>query len=117
MHGLPNGARARMVPGKLYEYFGTGRPILGLCPEGDARDWIQRDPRSRVADPTDPEAIAGALRDLHAMWRSGALAPSQRAPWTEEFSRAHQAERLLEYLRTIVPLRAARSAVPAQHAA
>ncbi len=117
MHGLPNGARARMVPGKLYEYFGTGRPILGLCPEGDARDWIQRDPRSRVADPTDPEAIAGALRDLHAMWRSGALAPSQRAPWTEEFSRAHQAERLLEYLRTIVPQRAARSAVPAQHAA
>ena len=117
MHGLPTGARARMVPGKLYEYFGTGRPILGLCPEGDARDWIRRDPRSRVADPTDPAAIAAALRDLHGMWRSGALAPSRRAPWTEEFSRAHQAERLLEYLGMIVPHRNARPVGSAQHAA
>ena len=105
------------MPGKLYEYFGTGRPILGLCPEGDARDWIRRDPRSRVADPTDPDAIAAALRDLHAMWRGGELAPSRRAPWTAEFSRAHQAGRLLEYLHAIVPRPSARSAGSAQHAA
>jgi glycosyltransferase involved in cell wall biosynthesis len=103
MHGLAPGARARMVPGKLYEYFGTGRPILGLCPEGDARDWIRRDPRSRVADPTDPEAITTALRELHAMWRHGELAASTRASWTEEFTRAAQAERLVSYLRQVVP--------------
>jgi hypothetical protein len=103
MHGLAPGARARMVPGKLYEYFGTGRPILGLCPEGDARDWIRRDPRSRVADPTDPEAITTALRELHAMWRHGELAASTRASWTEEFTRAAQAERLVAYLRQVVP--------------
>jgi glycosyltransferase involved in cell wall biosynthesis len=102
MHGLPRGARARMVPGKLYEYFGTGRPILGLCPEGDARDWIARDPRSRVANPVDSADIAAKLRELHAMWRSGELADSSRAPWTGEFTRRTQAERLVEYLRAVI---------------
>ena len=102
MHGLGPGARARMVPGKLYEYFGTGRPILGLCPEGDARDWIARDPRSRVANPVDAADIAARLRELHAMWRSGELSSSTRAPWTEEFTRRSQAERLVAYLRTVV---------------
>jgi hypothetical protein len=91
-----------MVPGKLYEYFGTGRPILGLCPEGDARDWIARDPRSRVANPVDAADIAARLRELHAMWRSGELSSSTRAPWTEEFTRRSQAERLVSYLRTVV---------------
>ncbi|MEY3026215.1 MAG: hypothetical protein RLZZ238_1112 [Planctomycetota bacterium] len=108
MHGLPAGARARMVPGKLYEYFGTGRPILGLCPEGDARDWIARDERSRVADPLDPDSIAQSLRELHALWRSGALERSVRAPWVEEFSRATQAARLAEYLGSVVEGSAAR---------
>jgi glycosyltransferase involved in cell wall biosynthesis len=102
MQGLPPGARARMVPGKLYEYFATGRPILGLCPEGDARDWIGGDPRSRVAAPTDPEAIADAIESLHADWREGLLRPSLRTPIASEFTRAMQARRLHEYLRGVL---------------
>ena len=101
MHGLAHGARARMVPGKLYEYFGTGRPVLGLCPDGDARDWISRDPRSRVAYPTDVASIARILAEMHAMWRNGEFTHSRRAAWTEEFSRHTQAARLLAYLERV----------------
>jgi len=104
MHGLRPGARARMVPGKLYEYFGTGRPIFGLCPDGDARDWIERDPRSRVAHPTNPLAILRRLREMHAMWKRGEYVHSRRMPWTSEFTRRAQAEQLLDYLRTVVPV-------------
>ena len=102
MHGLVAGARARMVPGKLYEYFGTGRPMLGLCPDGDARDWIARDPRSRVAYPTDVESIARNLSEMHAMWRRGEFAHSRRAAWTNEFTRRAQAEQLVAYLHRVV---------------
>lgn len=102
MHGLPRGARARMVPGKLYEYFGTGRPILGLCPEGDARDWISRDPRSRVADPTDAREIATRLIELHALWARGELVRSERMAWTEHFTRRAQAEALVDYLSSVL---------------
>lgn len=108
MHGLGSGARARMVPGKLYEYFGTGRPILGLCPDGDARDWIERDPRSRVAHPTNPLAILRRLREMHAMWKRGEYVHSRRMPWTSEFTRRAQAEQLLGYLETVVPSRSAK---------
>lgn len=101
MHGLPVGARARMVPGKLYEYFGTGRPILGLCPEGDARDWISRDPRSRVADPVDPDDIAAKLCEMHALWRRGEMVHSRRAAWTRDFTRRAQAEHLVAYLASV----------------
>jgi hypothetical protein len=48
-------------------------------------------------------AITTALRELHAMWRHGELAASTRASWTEEFTRAAQAERLVSYLRQVVP--------------
>jgi glycosyltransferase involved in cell wall biosynthesis len=102
MHGLPPKARARMAPGKLYEYFGTGRPILGLCPAGDARDWIARDPRSRVADPVDFEEIAAKLCEMHAMWRRGEYVHSRRTAWAAEFTRRTQAERMLAYLSSVI---------------
>lgn len=101
MHGLPPGARARMVPGKFYEYLATGRPILGLCPAGDARDWLGEDRRSRLAPPTDPDAIAEALDAFHGEWRSGSLAESLRSPLAERFTRTFQAERLARYLEQV----------------
>jgi glycosyltransferase involved in cell wall biosynthesis len=101
MHGLPQGARARMVPGKLYEYFATGRPILGLVPAGDARDWIARDARSRIADPCDTDSIADALRSMHADWREGRSSASIRHPMASEFTRRAQAERFAAYLREV----------------
>jgi len=102
MHGLPSGARARMVPGKLYEYFGTGRPILGLCPKGDARDWIAQDQRSRVADPVDAREIATRLIELHALWSRGEFIRSVRAPWTAAFTRRAQAAELVGYLESVL---------------
>ena len=102
MHGLRRGARARMVPGKLYEYLGTGRPILGLCPDGDARDWILRDPRSRVGYPTHVLSIARKLREMHAMWRNGEYVHSRRPEWVHEFSRRTQAQRMVDYLSQVI---------------
>lgn len=116
MHGLPDGARARMVPGKLYEYFGTGRPILGLCPAGDARDWITRDPRSRVANPVDSDDIAAKLCEMHAMWRRGEFVHSRRAEWTHGFTRRAQAEQLVAYLASVTG-RATRAGSPAAQTA
>jgi glycosyltransferase involved in cell wall biosynthesis len=101
MHGLPAGARARMVPGKFYEYLATGRPILGLAPEGDARDWLREDPRSRVADPCSAASIREALVTMHEAWRRGDAVASYRIPLAARFTRRAQAEVLAAYLREV----------------
>lgn len=64
LHGLPPGHRARIVPGKTYEYLASGRPILGALPEGDARDLLEDRERCVLADPCEPASIARALRSL-----------------------------------------------------
>lgn len=64
LHGLPPGHRARIVPGKTYEYLASGRPILGALPEGDARDLLSSRSRCVLADPCEPASIARALAEL-----------------------------------------------------
>lgn len=64
LHGLPPGHRARIVPGKTYEYLASGRPILGALPEGDARDLLTSRDRCVLADPCEPASIARALEQL-----------------------------------------------------
>jgi glycosyltransferase involved in cell wall biosynthesis len=64
MHGLANGVRARIVPGKTYEYLGTGRPILAAVPEGDARDLLVEAGTGILCAPDDVEAMAATILEL-----------------------------------------------------
>jgi glycosyltransferase involved in cell wall biosynthesis len=65
MHDLPAGQRARIVPGKTYEYLASGRPILAGVPDGDARDLLAASGTALLCRPSDAkamkEAIAGRL--------------------------------------------------------
>ncbi|MDX6475033.1 MAG: hypothetical protein QOH95_544, partial [Gaiellaceae bacterium] len=64
MHDLPAGRRARIVPGKTYEYLGAGRPILAAVPDGDARDLLERAGNAAVCRPRDVDSLVDALRGL-----------------------------------------------------
>jgi glycosyltransferase involved in cell wall biosynthesis len=75
LHGLPPGHRARIVPGKTYEYLASGRPILGALPEGDARDLLASRERCVLADPCEAESIAAALRTIIERRGDVAVAP------------------------------------------
>jgi glycosyltransferase involved in cell wall biosynthesis len=61
MHDLPPGTRARIVPGKAYEYLATGRPILAAVPDGDARDLLARAGGVTLCRPADVAAMARAI--------------------------------------------------------
>jgi glycosyltransferase involved in cell wall biosynthesis len=78
MHELPPGSRAGIVPGKTYEYLGSGRPILAAVPEGDARDLLERSGRAHVCPPRGVECMAQAIRHHLALRRSGADSPRGR---------------------------------------
>jgi glycosyltransferase involved in cell wall biosynthesis len=62
MHGLPLGRRARIVPGKTYEYLAAQRPILAAVPDGDARDLLER-AGALLCRPTDVDGLTAALSE------------------------------------------------------
>jgi glycosyltransferase involved in cell wall biosynthesis len=64
LHRLPNGGRSTIVPGKLYEYLASGRPILGAVPAGDTRDLLADDDWTVLCAPDDVAGLADGLLSL-----------------------------------------------------
>ena len=65
LHGLPQGNRSLIVPGKLYEYLAVGKPILACLPEGDAKELVLRSGLGYTADPCDAQSIGASLIRLY----------------------------------------------------
>jgi len=94
MHGIPTGRRARIVPGKTYEYLASGRPILAAVPPGDAQDFIVGAGAGVIADPSDAGMIAHCIQTLAA----GRLEARPIGEGIEQFERRRLTQRLAEHL-------------------
>lgn len=87
--------------GKLYEYFGTGRPILGLVPEGVARRDLSRYGAAEIVDPDDIPHIAEAILRLHDRWKADQM-PAADADFVMQFDRRLLTRRLADLLHDVV---------------
>jgi glycosyltransferase involved in cell wall biosynthesis len=63
------------IPGKLYEYFAAGRPVLALCEEGEMADIIRSSGAGLVVTSDQVTELAGAIEDLILNSTSGWLSP------------------------------------------
>ena len=92
-----------VLSGKVFEYLAAERPILAFVPhDGAAAELIREAGAGVVAPPDDPDAIAEALRDLHARWRAGELdATPLSEEWRERLSRESRTEELAELVREL----------------
>jgi glycosyltransferase involved in cell wall biosynthesis len=90
-----------LIPGKLYEYLGAGRPILALVPESEAADLVRRLGCGEVVAPEDPEAIARTLEVLYDAHRAGQLGARYACGDTRAFQRSEQARNLAALLEQI----------------
>lgn len=50
-----------IVPGKVFEYLGSRRPVLAVAPEGDVADLVRRTGAGVVVNQDDVEGMASAL--------------------------------------------------------
>jgi len=101
MHGLPQGERARIVPGKTYEYLAARRPILAAVPEGDARDLVLESGLGHVCEPDDAAAMADVLQRRFQAKREGIEATPAPDAFYRRFERRELTQRLCETLEAV----------------
>ena len=87
-----------MVPGKLYEYLDSGRPILALLPPGDEAGALVTRAGGEVVAPGDRLALIASLERRYAAWKAGEDPPSARPEWLAEHTRERLAARLARVL-------------------
>jgi glycosyltransferase involved in cell wall biosynthesis len=91
-----------MVPGKLFEYIGAGRPILALTPEGEASDIIRRLNRGEVVAQDDTAQIAERIELMFRKFARGELDKAYDLSPAPEYQRERLTGRLCELLDRVV---------------
>jgi len=88
------------IPGKLYEYWAVGKPVLLLAERGAASDLVQKYSLGIVVPPDSVEEIKQALSQLYETYKSGnLLKPSQAA--LEDFDRRRLTQKLVTLLNKV----------------
>ena len=100
MHDVAPGSRARIVPGKTYEYIASGRPILAAVPEGDARDLLAATGNATVCPPSAADCMARAIKER----LNEPVAPDTPPPadFLERFERRSLTERLSKVFDAVI---------------
>jgi len=91
-----------MVPGKLYEYLDSGRPILAVLPPGDEAGALVARAGGELVTPGDRAALAASLERRYMAWKAGEAPPAARPAWLDEHTRERLAARLAGVLDELV---------------
>jgi len=75
------------VPGKLYEYLRSGKPILALAPPGAQTDLLTATGGAWIVDPDDADGAVEAIGDAYRRWLAGKPAPEADARLVGGFDR------------------------------
>ncbi len=87
--------------GKLYEYFGTRKPILGLVPEGAARRALKEYQAAELVEPEDVDGVVAAMQRLYQQWQTHSL-PAPEEELVRKFDRGTLAGDLARLLVSTV---------------
>ncbi len=85
---IGNGKGEDMIStGKLYEYIGSRKPILGLVPDGIAKATILESGAGQALDPDDVPGIKKAIIEYYELWEKNHL-PEIPYEFSQNFDRA-----------------------------
>jgi glycosyltransferase involved in cell wall biosynthesis len=87
MHDLAEGLRARIIPGKTYEYLAAKTPVLGAVPDGDARELLEAAGNADICRPADADAMSRAIERRADDWRAGIDPPEPDPDVLRRFDR------------------------------
>jgi hypothetical protein len=89
-----------IVPGKLFEYLGAGKPILAIAPHGSAVErLLHQTGCGEVAERTELERCAEILHRYIRAWRGEKVPlPQPRPEVIRQYERRTAAQRLAQLL-------------------
>lgn len=90
------------VPGKLYEYLRSGRPILALVPAGAQTDLLRATGGAWIVEPDDVDGAVKAVRDAYRRWQAGQSGPEADARLVGGFDRRVLVGRIAAHLDAAV---------------
>jgi len=86
-----------VTPGKVFEYMGSLKPILGFIPNGVTRTLLDNYGASRCVDITDIDSGADAIEAYYDEWKKGEL-PGGNQNFVQSFERSYLTEQLAAIL-------------------
>lgn len=93
---------AEIVPGKVYEYLGIGRPVIALAPRGSAIEGLIHQTRAGGCAPqSDVPAIAEIIGTLLDRWKQGQEMTNPDTHLITSFERRNAALQLAEHLNQL----------------
>ena len=87
----------QVTVGKMFEYFGSRKPILGLVPEGSSAELLENYGAGFRADPYDSNAVKEAIETLFDLWESKKL-PQPHEDFVKQYDRRVVSEELAQIL-------------------
>lgn len=91
-----------IVPGKVYEYLGVGRPIIALAPRGSAIQQLIQETSSGACAPQDQvEEIATIIGTFLDQWRRGEDASTNNSQSVAKYERRAAALQLADMLNEV----------------
>lgn len=90
------------APGKLYEYLGTGKPVIGLVPKrSQAERMLQDYGAGMVVDPEDVKGLSELIIKLYHSWQRGALPSNVDYEFVNSFDRRELTREMARQLAMI----------------
>lgn len=90
---------AGMIPGKLYEYLASGRPVLGIGPVGgDAAAILAETGTGKIFERENVEGVMNFIRIHYQTWLQGARGGDGGRQMLQPYSRRSQTKMLADLL-------------------
>jgi len=90
-----------ILPGKMYEYFGSGKPVIACVPEGAAKTAASEYGASFITEPEDVNAIKEAIFKAYQLYTSKQL-PSPDKNFIDKHRRDFLTETLIKQFQLLI---------------
>lgn len=90
-----------ILPGKIYEYIGSRKPIIACVPEGAAKSAAQEYGASFITEPDDIEGIKALIKEVFSLYQQNNL-PAPNEEYIEKFRRDYLTEQLTKLMQFLI---------------